>query len=503
VLELTDVTFQYPGQQRPSIRNLSCEFGEKECVLIAGPSGSGKTTLARILGGFIPKLIPGRFSGIYRVENKSSKELSVAEISIRIGLVQQDPEGQFVTMFGSDEVAFGPENLCLPRDVVQKRVETSLRKVGALDLIQRELFALSGGEQQKIAMASIFAMNPKILLLDEPSAYLDRPSLKKLIKSLIRLKTENQSNFIIIDHQVWDFLHIVDRILVLDQGRKFLDIPKSEIQDHLQNLANLGVARKKKQQDRFSIDLPPSNTPPLLEAKNLSVHYNGIKALESISFECRQGEILGIMGPNGSGKTTLLLAILGLRSPTTGSLLLNGHSAPKSVAERAHQVGIVFQNPNHQLFERTVLDEILLAPRNFKMDIENVFERAEQLLSATQLAQYQNLPPFGLSHGEKKRLTLIASEVYKPSLLLLDEPFSGQDARNVEYMLAMIKQASDIGRGVVIVSHKPEYLFECCNRIIFLENGQKKIDAPTYYAIKQIRDIAPDFLSNAQTEGVH
>ncbi|MFW9915275.1 MAG: ABC transporter ATP-binding protein [Candidatus Thorarchaeota archaeon] len=502
-MELSDVTFQYPGQQKPSIINLSCEFREKECVLIAGPSGSGKTTLARILGGFIPKLIPGRFSGIYRIENKSSKELSVAEISLCIGLVQQDPEGQFVTMFGGDEVAFGPENLLLPREIVQKRVETSLRKVGALDLIQRELFALSGGEQQKIAMASIFAMNPKMLLLDEPSAYLDRPSLKRLIESLIRLKNEKKSSFIIIDHQVWDFLPIIDRLFVLNQGSKFLDIPVSEVRDHLHNLANLGVARKKDPQDRYSIALPPSDNFPLLEAKNLSVHYNEVKALDSISFQCRSGEILGIMGPNGSGKTTLLLAVLGLRPLTTGSILLNGHPAPKSVAERAHQVGIVFQNPNHQLFERTVLDELLLAPRNFKMDIETASERAEQLLNAAQLAQYQNLPPFGLSHGEKKRLTLIASEVYNPSLLLLDEPFSGQDARNVEYMLAMIKQASEIGRGVVIVSHKPEYLFECCNQIIFLRNGQKKIDAPTYYAIKQLRDIAPDFLSNAQAEGVH
>ena len=499
MLELQNVTFRYTRQDQPALRNVTCQFGEQECVLIAGASGSGKTTLARVLGGFIPQLIPGDFQGQYRINNEMAIDLPTAEISSDVGLVQQDPESQFVTMYVIDEVAFGPENLCLSRETIQERVDASLFAVGVSYLLDRDLYELSGGEQQKVAMASIFSMNPKILVLDEPSAHLDRPSLKRLLITLQDLRKQQRCGLIIIDHQILEFLAIADRLLIMNQGSIDLTIPTSDVQSHSEALHQLGVVRKRRNFQERCQSHYSSEHSTLLEVCNLGVCYNGTRVLDSVSFQCNPGEIIGMMGPNGSGKTTLFLSLLGLRKIHEGTIFINGFPASNSVTERARQIGIVFQNPDHQLFERTVFDELLLAPKSFGIDLEGVVPRAEEFLEHTNLSEYRDRPPFGLSYGEKKRLTLIASEVYQPSLLLLDEPFAGQDARTAETLLNLLRLVRESRRGIVIVSHRPELLFDICDRIIYLENGRIKLDVAISDAQERLQSIAPDYVSDERT----
>ncbi len=496
MLDLEDITFCYPQQTEPAINGVSFKIKKNESVLITGASGSGKTTLARIISGFIPQLIHGEFHGNYLINNKPIDNLSTPEISSQIGLIQQNPENQFVSMFVVDEVAFGPENLCLSREEIQNRVNNSLRLTEIEHLGKRDLYHLSGGEQQKVAIASILTMNPQILILDEPSAQLDRRSFFRLIETLNTLKLKENKGLIIIDHQFKPFLPVADRLLILKDGCLVLDIPVNEINKYNQELNKLGVLSKKPQK-RIHSKLPLKSRIPLLEIRDLDYWIDNHHILNEINFSCHSGEIIGITGPNGSGKTSLFLNILGLRRSLRGNVLINGKKAPSAISKRAEKIGLVFQNPDHQIFEKTVYDELLLAPRHFNLDLSTMDDYIGRLLTGTHLDQYRNRLPLSLSYGEKKRLTIISSEIYQPSILLLDEPFAGQDYQNIERILKLITLAAEKGRGIIIITHRPEILFNFCDRVINLDNGQITLNKPAFEAQKELNHNIPEYYENS------
>ncbi len=484
MIKLTDISFQYNKSDDLALSNINLEIKKGEFICITGSSGGGKTTLALTLSGFIPHIIEGKFKGQVILEGYSTTELTLAEISQLIGLVQQDPENQLVTSTPFEEVAFGPENICLPKEEIYKRITKSLSVFNLENLAFREINELSGGEKQQVAIASILAMSPDILVLDEPTAFLDNQNTKELLKVLYSLNKNDEITIIVIDHRPYQFKEYLDRLIIIEKGQIIAD-QKSTVLDYVPFMIPL--------QDLHMVQQIEAKAPSecIISIQDLSIRLNNHQILKEISLNLKSGLIYGLIGPNGAGKTTLLQALLNL-IPAGGSILYSGQDVSKiSTHELAYNFGLVFQNPNHQIFEDTVMNEILFAPRNFKKDLDLVYKRAESLISEAKLDQYPNRPPFSLSFGEKRRLNICSIDIYEPQLLLLDEPFIGQDSQKSNYLLTLLMRRKLSGKTTIIVSHRKE-LFDIVDYFFVLEKGKILIEGNPKTITDFFQKLSPD-----------
>jgi energy-coupling factor transporter ATP-binding protein EcfA2 len=452
LIEISGLSFTYRGGTGPTLRGLNLRVERGEFLLLVGDSGSGKTTLAKILAGFLGSG-QGSMEGTVRVGGDDPQRGSSAP-EPAVGLVQQDPESQVVTLRVEDEVAFGPENFGLDREEIRARVRWALGSVRADGLIDREVSTLSGGEVQKVAIASILALRPRILILDEPSSSLDPRSAYQLAEILGALNSGGVTVIVVEHHYAW-IMPKVQRVLRLSEGA----------------LAPLdsGVRGKRpplpKAAPRVQVGAGTS-----LSMRNVSFEYDAVSALRGVSLDLQRGEILGLMGDNGSGKSTMLLVIMGFLSPSQGSITLNGR--PLMMTSRiSERVGIVFQNPNHQILESTVRKELLFGPRNFGMDPRESERRAQGMLEELGLSRYREDNPHRLSLGEKRRLNVGSVAIYDPAIYLLDEPFIGQDDGNTSRIMGLIQDRVGRGSSCVIATHHPDFVWEHCDRVAFLRDG--------------------------------
>ena len=372
----------------------------------------------------------------------------MGELSQKIGIVQQDPESQICTLCVEDEIAFGLENLCYDKKEIEKRIDWALSIVDGLYLKKRDTNSLSGGEKQKVAIASILAMKPDVIIFDEPTSNLDVDTTKEIMKVIRKIKKKADVSAIVIEHK-WEHIYpYVDTVYEMNAGY----LQKIETPPH-------SVCRGRK-----SI---PGN--PVLELKNVTFSYDA-PLFKGVTMHALKNEVVGIMGANGSGKTTLLLCIMHFL-PYTGDILLKGESIQnKRTCDIARNIGIVFQNPNHQIFENTVLKEVEFAPKNFKVGTDT-----DYLLKKAGLTPYKDSNPFKLSYGEKRRLNIVSVLSYHPDILLLDEPFIGQDYENVQKIMDLVK-----GTTSVIVLHDPFIAEMFCNRIYELKGGELHEVKPTH-----------------------
>lgn len=488
------MSFGYQGSKTSALHNINIEFNQGEIVCISGSSGGGKTTLALALTGHIPHTIAGTIRGEIFFNSVPSSELSITEISQFVGFVQQDPENQLVTPSVYEEIAFGPENLFLSKEEIFRRVQFGLDTMDLTSLASRSTNELSGGEKQRVAVASILAMYPQVLVLDEPTSFLDVQSIQKLILALRELNRNKKLTIIIIEHKPYLFKDIIHRLIVLEQGRNVGELKKPEI-----NFTQFEIPRKILL-DIQQIQLKKS-TDNILNIHKLHVILKNREILKEISLQLKKGLIYAIVGPNGAGKTTLLQSFLNI-IPSNGNILFNNKKISKiPIYKLAKDIGLIFQNPNHQIFEKNVLDEIIFAPKNFKQPLNEVIPKAKQLLKDAILDSYMNLPPFSLSYGEKRRLNICSILIYKPELLLLDEPFIGQDRENVEYLLRLLKERKLKGGTTVIVSHRRE-LCDLVDYFYVLKNGKLVTQGTPKELIpflneNKILDSSIDVISNA------
>ncbi|UCE14812.1 MAG: ABC transporter ATP-binding protein [Candidatus Heimdallarchaeota archaeon] len=466
IIKVEDLSFQYSNSDKYALKDIDVSFNRGDFACITGSSGSGKSTLSLALCGFIPHIIAGDYTGRILLQNVDSSKISLAEISQFIGLVQQDPENQLVTPTVIEEIAFGPENLVLPIEEIKIRIASSATITGLVSLFNRSVNELSGGEKQRVAIASILSMQPSVLVLDEPTAFLDKSSVKNLLLALKRLNEENQLTIIIIEHQPQLFRDYIDRLIVIEQGHIINDFTSHEIDfsPYIVSKKILSSIQMSKREE-FSNELLISNE------MDVSIKDNTI--LRNVSTTFRQGLIYGIIGPNGAGKTTFLMALINLISKSNGSVSYLGKNiTTKETYKLAKDIGLVFQNPNHQLFEKTVLDEILFALKNLRLEREEYFSNAHKILSQSSLDHYQNRAPFSLSYGEKRRLSICSMQIYEPKILMLDEPFIGQDRKNIEYLLEVIEQRKLKGLTTVIVSHRDRFLFDLVDYVLVFREGE-------------------------------
>ena len=441
-------------------------------MLLLGASGSGKSTLLAALAGLLEG---GESEGELRVgglEPRAARE--------RIGIVFQDPESQLVMARAGDEVAFGLENRCLPADEIWPRVDAALSAVGFGYGRDRPTDALSGGEQQRLALAGAIALQPGLLLLDEPTANLDPAGAAIVRGSLRRVTREGRQTLVLVEHRVTEALPLVDRVVVLEAGGGVIaDGRPAEVFARLgDQLSASGVWVPD-----HPLPTPARHTRPapvsVLEADQVGYRYPGQPnlAIGPVSLQLRSGEALAVVGPNGSGKSTLALLLGGLLRPTLGSVrpgaALSEANDPQpvwrwSARSLASKIASVFQDPEHQFLTGRVIDELTMAPVRAGAVPAAARERAEALLARLHLDLLADANPFTLSGGEKRRLSVATALVDEPSVLILDEPTYGQDRRTAVELLDLLAGLRDAGMAICLVTHDAPFATALADRALRL-----------------------------------
>ena len=484
-IQVSNLTFTYESAKTPVLNNISLDIQPGEFIIVTGPSGSGKSTLARCLTGFIPNEYPGHFYGTITIEGFDTQTHAIRHLARLISLIQQDPDSQLVTLQVQNEVAFGLENFQTTPDTIQPKIHKALSAVNATNLYQRSTHTLSGGEKQKVVIASFLGLQSPILIFDEPTARLDLQTTKEVINSMERLHQQGIT-IIVIEHRIQPFLNLASRIVIMNEGQINYDGTPHQLAAEPKLLLDLGITIHPSEYSETPSDLIQSQQ-NLFEVHHLNFTYPRIEekskpqpVLQNLTFSVSSGEIIALMGANGSGKSTLLLQLMGLLKPDSGTIhLQNQNIHERPVSELAKDIGFVFQNPLHQLFATTVKDEILLASKHLGCPEPAVAqERAKQLLEYFGLLTYKEQSPYTLSLGEQRRLTIASILLHKPQVLLLDEPFIGQDYRNVHHLMTVVRQEASQGAAVLLATHDTTIAKQYCHRLLFLFEGRLLIDAP-------------------------
>ena len=473
VLNVKGLSYSYAGEKEEVLKNISFNLEENEFLSIIGPSGCGKTTLALTLNGLIPKSLNGKLRGEIFVSEKSIKDMKTAEIAQEVQILFQSPESQLFALNVEDEIAFGLENINLPWEEIKRRVNSVLKKLGIEKLRERSIEELSSGQKQKVALASVLAMKPKILVLDEPTANLDPVSVNNFLEILKEL--EGEMTIILIEHNLEFVKKFSDRIMLMDKGRvvkieetkrmfkdkTFLGImnPPSDVRSLIRKIKKKEEKKKEK----------------ILEIRKLSFKYpNNVVALKNIDLEVYKGDFLGIVGLNGSGKSTLALNIIGLLKSKGIILLSDDNISRKDVYERTKNIGYVFQNPNYQLFEDNVKKEIEFGLKNISLKRGEIKKRVEEALRIINLKDFAKQDPSSLSIGQKRRVSIASVLAMLPKVIIIDEPDTGLDYRNAKKLMDFVKSLNNKGYTIIVISHNIELIADYCNRVIYLENGEIK-----------------------------
>jgi len=494
-LLVENLTCRYETREEPALRDVSFTAQAGEIVLIAGTSGSGKTTLLRCINGLIPRSYKAELSGRILLKGQDCSDRPLAQISQVVGTVLQDPERQILGAYVRNEVAFGLENLGVPREEIIARIDETLAYLGIEDLKDRETFTLSGGEKQKVALAGVMVMRPDIVALDEPLANLDPASAREAL-ALIRRMADEGKTILIIEHRVEDVLGIrPDQVMLMEEGRV-------TYQGSVEGLLQVADYRAVKlpapvviervvpeEVDAAARSRPPKANPegrPLVEFEGVSFHYpGGPPVIQDVSLAIREGDIIGLLGPNGAGKTTLIKHAIGLLKPAEGRVLLEGKDSHEmTIAEMAHTVGYVFQSPRHMLFAPSVREELAFGPRNLGFGEQEIEENVRQALSVVHLLHEMEQSPLALSFGQQKRVTIASVLAMRSGILIMDEPTAGQDLANyMSFMDSVMGLRSENGReysfsAIVFITHDVDLAVSYANRVLLMSEGRIVADGP-------------------------
>ena len=412
--QATGVAYRYPQNNR-GLAPLSLEIQAGDAVLVTGPSGCGKSTLARCLTGLIPHLYRGELSGEVRIDSMPTTQTPLWQLAERAGMVFQNPAAQMLTTSVEEEIVFGLENLGLPPRDIRDRLESALDRFGLETLRRRSPQTLSGGEQQKLALAAITARHPSLLVLDEPLSMLDGRAVSDLTVHLTDLARHGRG-IIICEHRA-------------EHLQAIPDLRSIQLNGHAVS-APMGP----KHASRFTYHVPHFT----LEVAELSVTLGRRPILHDLSFSAAGGSVVAIAGRNGVGKTTLLRVLAGLQK----------HSGTVAAEGMTPDLGLVFQNPDLQLFNPSVREEIL-----YRVPEPDIGLYA-WLMEALGLTPYEDTPPLLLSEGEKKRVALGLVLMHQPRHgILLDEPSLGQDAAHKETLINLCRALAAAGKLVILTTH--------------------------------------------------
>ena len=499
-LQIKDLNFRYHSRTELAIKNISLSVEAGQVLLIAGASGCGKTTLARCINGLIPRSYKGDLTGDILINGSDIRGLSLAKISQLVGTVLQDPERQILGTRVANEVAFGLENLGLPREEIQQRVAESLERLKIAHLMDRETFNLSGGEKQKVALAGVLAMHPKILLLDEPLASLDPASAQEAL-IIIRGLADDGMTVLMVEHRVEDVLRISpENAIFMSEGEIKYYGPASgfdrrvdyhEVKLPAPMIMERAVfdpppARLVELRQNSKLGSPHAQTQDaMVEFKDVAFWYEpDCPVLHDVTLNINRGDVIAVLGPNGAGKTTLVKHAIGLLKPKSGSVKVQGRdTCEATVAHIASTLGYVFQSPSHMLFAPTVNEELAFGPTNLKhspAQIEEEVTRALEIVNMKGMGQY---PPLALSFGQQKRVSIAAILSMQSKILVMDEPTAGQDYKNyIDFMDSILQLPSF--DAILFITHDIDMAVIFANRVLMVNNGTVVCDGTPREALK-------------------
>jgi energy-coupling factor transport system ATP-binding protein len=515
IVEIRDLHYSYPNAKAQTLKGIDLTIHKGEFILLTGPSGCGKTTFCRCLNGLIPHFYSGELEGEVTVAGLSTTENSTSKLAQNVGLIFQNPDNQIFALTVEKDVAFGLENLGVEKEQMLEDIDWALEVTGISHLRERGTHELSGGQKQRLSIASILTMRPKILVLDEPTSFLDPLGAIRIFNVLKTLNREHGITVILIEHRVDLAAQYVDRVILFTEGDilrtgtpvevfeleetrltgvgipKILELskrlnqrglvfdplplsPGSFIEQLEGNIPRLGIRPAKgltiRDLEGFAEEF---NMSPIIQAEDVVYTYpSGVQALRGVSLTIHKGEFVAIMGENGAGKTTLVKHFNGLLRPQEGSIKVDGDDISReSVATLARKVGLVFQNPDDQLFSENVESEISFALNNFGFDGDVVEKRVDWALNLLDIEQYRKSSPFILSGGERKRVALASVLAWDPEVVVLDEPTIGQDYAQKERLRHFLMQLRIQGKTTIIVTHDVEFVAECSPRIVLMADG--------------------------------
>jgi cobalt transport protein ATP-binding subunit len=506
-LRLERVSFTYPDASTPALREVSCTIRQGEMVVIIGASGAGKSTFVKCLNRVIPAFQTGQLTGDIYLFGQHLTHEKVGELAGTVGMVFQDFEAQLFSTTVRDEVVFGMEQLGVAPAQMQRRLEEALTQVGLAGFEGRDPTTLSGGQKQRLAIAALLALQPRILVFDEPTTDLD-PQGRQEIFALLGQMRANGHTLVLVEHEVSAAV-LADRVLLLAAGEIVAAGPPEHILPQTTLLERYGVRPRDVDRVFQSLGIPayprsvadaasvlqqqislspylttgqslPSivlneqSTPPLLQVQTVTHTYSERPpAVRDVTLTIRSGEFLALLGKNGSGKTTLAKHLGGLLTPTQGHVLLRGQELSEvPLHQFAQEVSYVFQNPDHQLFADTVEAEVAFGPRNIGLDAAAVRTRVDEALEAVGLQSLRDQDPFLLGRGERQRLAVAALLALRPRVLILDEPTTGLDYPEQRQMMELLKRFHQEGRTILIITHVPWVAAEYAERALLMADGQ-------------------------------
>ncbi|NLI91270.1 MAG: ATP-binding cassette domain-containing protein [Peptococcaceae bacterium] len=522
--------FTYEGSEKPALEEINLTIPNGTIFGIAGSAGSGKSTLAMCLNGAIPHCIDGEFTGNISLDGRDTLKTSLEELCSIVGSVFQDVESQVVSSVVEDEIVFGMENLGFSRQDMENRVVESLAAVEISNLRYSDIGCLSGGQKQKVAIASALALRPKLLIMDEPTSELDPKSSIELFDVLRKLNQEKGITIIVIEQKLDLLVQYCDRIALMDKGSILVEGSNREILSKMEMLEEIGlqipsfakIVAGMFRKGNINFDFPVSireaavllqqqilmeegstdcDTTVINETeitkpeitKQMKVDdrkekkeicainiqdltytvSTGKKVLDSISFSVKEGEFVAIVGHNGAGKSSLIQHFNGLIQPDLGKVQVVGldpHTTKTS--KMAQHVGFLFQNPDHQIFNQTVKEEIMFGLKNSGLTIEKIDERVKQAVVRVGLEHRLEEYPFRLSRGYRQRLAFASVLAMDPEILILDEPTTGQDYKESRQIMEIVADKNREGKTVVMITHDMDLVYKYAKRVIVLEDGK-------------------------------
>uniref|UniRef100_B8HQD0 ABC transporter related n=1 Tax=Cyanothece sp. (strain PCC 7425 / ATCC 29141) TaxID=395961 RepID=B8HQD0_CYAP4 len=535
---LDKVSYLYPNSVVPVLKNISLTIQKGEFLGIVGPTGAGKTTLCLTLNGIVPQFYGGRFFGRVTVAGLDTLEQPVSRLARHVGAVFEDPEIQLTATSVENEIAFALENLSVPREEIRRRIPRVLAAVRLDNFEQKDPQELSGGQKQRLAIAAALALQPDLLILDEPTSQLDPIGTQDVFATLKELKQEWGMTIVMVSHAAEEMAEFADRIALLSQGQLLKIGTPAEIYAQVDLLAAQHL-RPPQVAEMFSLinengltlpqvpvtlpagmDLlpalvkdhqpapppgfpppPPADSRPLLSVQNLHHTYpDGTTALQNVSLDIHAGEYVLIVGQNGAGKSTLVKHFLNLLQPTSGQVLVRDRDTQSlTVSELAQSIGFLAQNPDNQIFNTTVEQEVGFALPFLGYSSEKVKQKTAETLKAMQLWEQRQAHPLSLPKGERARIVIAALLAMQPDIIILDEPTTGQDYQGACAILDVSRQLHQMGKTLIVITHHLYLMPEYAERVIVMGQGTVLLDAPLRQAYHQTDLLQSTYLMPPQS----